>query len=245
MSKHNTQHIPSQPEAPKQVPYLVANQGIIQNIDSILNQMKQPMYQNSDAQAKFRSDLKKQLKEALELTQKMLLLNRQGVPNGVKADPVGWTTADTDYDNPQTVNIYPHAVLVNKLLKELLKEQEQAALDEGVGVSEAQILNAQNDALDASKDTITLETLVDPETNIKSKVEICKETGDTQLYRQDPETGFWHKVGDRIKGYWQNVKNFASNIWNWITKQFKRAKEWLCGLFKAPEDQQVIYQQVA
>ena len=38
MSKHNTQHIPSQPEAPKQVPYLVANQGIIQNIDSILNQ---------------------------------------------------------------------------------------------------------------------------------------------------------------------------------------------------------------
>ena len=67
MSKHNTQHIPSQPEAPKQVPYLVANQGIIQNIDSILNQMKQPMYQNSDAQAKFRSDLKKQLKEALEV----------------------------------------------------------------------------------------------------------------------------------------------------------------------------------
>ena len=245
MSKHNTQHIPSQPEAPKQVPYLVANQGIIQNIDSILNQMKQPMYQNSDAQAKFRSDLKKQLKEALELTQKMLLLNRQGVPNGVKADPVGWTTADTDYDNPQTVNIYPHAVLVNKLLKELLKEQEQAALNEGIGVSEAQILSAQNDALDSTKSHIHLECIQDPETGITSKVEICKQTGDTQLYRKDEKTGLWHKVGNLLVGFWTNVKDFCKNIWGWVMKQYNRAKNWICNIFKSPEESQIIYKQAA
>ncbi len=245
MSKHNTPQIPSQKEAPKQVPYLVANQGILQNIDSILNQMKQPMYQNSEAQAKFRSDLKVQLKQALELTQKMLLLNRQGMPNGVKADVIGWTTAETDYDNPQTVEIFPHAVLVNKLLKELLKEQEEVAIAEGVAVSESQIINAQNDALDDNKSHINLECIKDPETGIASKVEICKQTGDTQLYRQDEETGMWHKVGNVLKGYWKNVKDFCKNIWGWIMKQYNRAKNWICNIFKSPEESQIIYKQAA
>lgn len=245
MSKHNTPQIPGQPEVPKQVPYLVANQVLIQNVDSILNQMKQPMYLNSEAQAKFRADLKVQLKEALELTQKMLLLNRQGVPNGVRADVIGWTTAETDYDNPQTVKTFPHAVLVNKILKELLKEQEQEALNEGVGVSKSQIISAQDDALDATKSHINLECIQDPETGISSKVEICKQTGNTQLYRKDEKTGLWHKVGNVLVGFWTNVKDFCKNIWGWIMKQYNRAKNWICNIFKSPEESEIIYKQAA
>lgn len=225
-------------------PYHIANQKTISLVESILFAMKQPMNQNVEKQNEHITRLKEVLKEILETTQKLLFLNNAG-KIGIKADPVGWTTASTDFDKEEVLKNLPHGKIVNKLLRDLLDEQEKKALDKGVAVSEQQILEAQADSLDKSKDKITLETLVDPEAGYKSKVEICKETGDTQLYRQDPETGFWHKVGDRIKGYWQNVKNFASNIWNWITKQFKRAKEWLCGLFKAPEDQQVIYQQVA
>lgn len=227
----------------KQVPYLIANQSIIEKVEAILFQMKQPMNQNSETQKKIRADLKIVLKEILELTQQMLLLNRSGKPNGVKADIIGWTTADTDYSNPDVLANLPHGKLVNIILSELLKEQEAIALNEGVAVSEAQILNAQSDALDKTKDTITLETLTDPETNIKSKVEICKETGDTQLYRQDPKTGFWHKVGDKLKGYWLNVKDFCKNIWGWVIKQYTRAKNWICNLFKSPEDSQIIYKQ--
>lgn len=224
----------------KKVPYLVANQATIEKVEAILFQMKQPMNANSETQRTMRNDLKLLLNEILTLTQQSLLLNHQGFPNGVKADVVGWTTATTDYDNPKVLENLPHGKLVNNLLKELIKEQEEKALSQGVAVSETQILNAQNDALDASKDTITLETLVDPETNIKSKVEICKETGDTQLYRQDTETGFWYKVGEKLKGYWLNVKDFCKNIWGWVVKQYTRAKNWIKGLFKSPEESEII-----
>lgn len=224
----------------KPVPYLIAVQATMDKVDSILNLMKQPMNQTADSQKKLTDDMRVILKEQLEVTQKLLLLNRSGKPNGIKADVIGLTTASTDYDSDEVLKIYPHAKVVNKILRDLIKEQEKEALDKDVIVSETQIIEAQNDSLDPTKDTITL-TTIEREDGTQSKVEIDKQTGDTQLYEKDPETGFWKKMGNKLLGYWKNVKDFCKNIWNWVVDKFKRAKEWVCNLFKSPEDQQIIY----
>lgn len=226
----------------KPVPYLVAVQATMDRVDSVLNCLKQPMYQSKENQDKLKSDLRLLLKEQLEVTQKLLLLNRSGKPNGIKADVIGLTTASTDYDSPEILKTYPHGKLVNETLRDLIKEQEDKALEQGLAVSETQILDAQNEALDDTKDTVTITTIEDKEGN-QSKVEVDKETGDTQLYEKDKETGIWKKIGNKLKGYWINVKDFCKNIWNWIVDKFKRAKDWIKNLFKSPEDQQIIYVQ--
>ena len=229
----------------KPIPYMIANQNFILNVESLLNQMKQPINDNPPVQKKLREDMKKLLKEIVEITQQQLALNHAGKPTGVKADITGWTTATTDYDNDIVLQQYPHGKIVNIILKEIIAEQEQEALKAGVAVSQQQILNAQADAVDPTKDTITLTTLKDESGN-QSKVEIDKTNGDTQLYELDQETGLWKKVGIKIKGYWKNVKNFCKNIWDWVKEKFSKAKEWIKSIFKSPEDADVIiYQQTA
>lgn len=230
-------------QAPKAVPYNVANQAAIDRVESILHAMKQPMNQNSETQKKLRIDLKAVLQEILVLTQKMLLLNHQGKPNGVKADAVGWTTASTDYDNVEILKSLPAGKLVNTILREIIKEQEQVALDKDITVSETQILLAQNDALDASKKEIKLES-INHEGKEATRLVIDKETGDTTIFEKDIETGEFKKVGI-LKRFWINVKDFCKNIWNWIVNKFKQAKNWIKGLFKSPEDSDVIYKEAA
>ncbi len=222
------------------IPYHMANQRAIEAVQGVLFQMKQPINRTPQKIQEHTTVLTNILKEILETTQRLLLLNAAGQANGVKADAVGWTTASTDYDNPTVLKDFPDAPLVNQILRKLLDEQEKKATKEGAPCSEGQILSATNDAKDQTKSTITLETAPDAETGIKSKVEICKETGDTQLYRQDAETGFWHKVGTKLKGYWQNVKEFGKSVWGWFKRQYTRAKNWICNLFKSPEDSAII-----
>lgn len=222
------------------VPYYVANQKAIEVVQAILFQMKQPMNSAAPTQTKLHNDLRSVLKEILETTQRLLMLNRAGKANGVKADGVGWTTATTDYDNETVLAEFPHGRVVNNILRELIKEQEQNAIDQGVAISQTQIINAQNDAVDPTKDHINLDGLKDPETGITSRIEINKETGDTQLHRLDEKTGLWVKVGSKLKGFWINTKDFCKNIWGWITRMFNKAKNWIKNLFSAPEDSQVI-----
>lgn len=230
---------------PKPIPFLTAQQQTQDLINSILTQMKQPMNQNPDTQKKFIDDLTKVLKEILEVTQNTLMLNATGYPNGVKADVCGWTTASTDFDNPAVIKDLPHAKIVNKILRDLLNQQEKEAAEKGAPISQAQILAAQQAADDINKTAIELESLPDPELNgARSKLVIDKTNGDTQMYVQDTETGIWSKVGNTMVGFWKNVKEFSKNIWNWFAKQFTRFKEWICGLFKSPEEQDVIYEQV-
>lgn len=230
----------------KAVKYLIAQQAAQDAINNILVQMKQPMNQNADTQKKFIDDLRKILKEILETTQNSLMLNNSGYANGVKADVCGWTTASTDFDNENVLKDLPHGKIVNKILRELLDEQEKVAAEQGAPVSQAQILAAQQAADDVNKTAIELESLPDPELNgARSKLVIDKANGDTTMYVQDTKTGLWSKVGNTMVGFWKDVKHFAKNIWNWISKQFTRFKEWICGLFKSPDEQDVIYQQAA
>ena len=230
-------------QQPKAIPYNVANQAALDRVESILFAMKQPMNTSAESQKTLYTDLKAILHEILVLTQKMLLLNRSGKPNGVKADVVGWTTASTDFDNEQILKDLPAGKLVNKILRSIIKEQEDTALEKDITVSETQILLAQNDALDATKKEINLES-INHEGKEATKLVIDKETGDTTIYEKDIETGEFKKVGI-LKRFWLNVKSFCKNIWDWITAKFKKAKEWITGLFKSPEDSDVIYQTAA
>lgn len=227
----------------KAVPYNIANQATLDKVESILFEMKQPMNQTAETQKKLRADLTVVLEEILVLTQKMLLLNRSGKPNGVKADSVGWTTANTDFDSPEVLKTLPAGKVVNNILRELIEKQEKAALEKDISVSETQILLAQNDALDAAKKDITLNS-IDHEGKEASRLVIDKETEDTTIYEKNIETGEYEKVGV-LKGFWTNVKNFCKNIWNWVVKQFKKAKDWIKSLFSSPEESEVIYAKVA
>lgn len=222
----------------KAVPYNIANQKAIDQVEAILFAMKQPMNQTSETQKKLRGDLKAVLNEILVLTQKMLILNREGKPNGVKADVVGWTTASTDYDNEQVLINLPNGRLVNNILREIIKEQENIALESDVAISETQIIAAQNDALDNNKDHIELNS-INHEGKEATKLIIDKETGDTTIYEKNLETGEFEKVG-MLKRFWINVKNFCKTIWNWIVAKYKNAKNWIKNLFKSPEDSEVI-----
>lgn len=222
----------------EKVPYFTANQKALEAVEGVLFAMKQPMNNTKESQAKLRTDLKAVLKEILEITQQQLLLANSGKPSSVKADAVGWTTANTDFGNAAYIKDFPHGKLVNVVLKELIKEQEQVAAEEGVIVSETQILAAQADALDNTKDTITLES-INQEGKDATRLEIDKETGDTTIYEKNLETGEFEKVGT-LKRFWLNVKEFCSNIWGWIKKQCNRFKNWICGIFKAPEDREIV-----
>lgn len=222
------------------VPFLVATQQSMDKIDNILMQMKQPINNNQNTLIKLQGDLRVVLKEILEITQKQLLLNRAGKPNGVKHDSVGWTTASTDYSNPEVVAKLPHAVYVNQILEILLKEQEKEAQAHGSSMSQQQIINAQNDALDKSKKDVTVEMLPDPTTQIQSRLVMEKENGDTQLQRKNPETGFWETVGGVLKNFCTNVWNFAKGIYSWLKEKMTSAWGWLCGLFQSPAEVNVI-----
>ncbi len=219
------------------VPFLVATQQSMDKIDNILMQMKQPINNNQNTLIKLQRVV---LKEILEITQKQLLLNRAGKPNGVKHDSVGWTTASTDYSNPEVVAKLPHAVYVNQILEILLKEQEKEAQAHGSSMSQQQIINAQNDALDKSKKDVVVEMLPDPTTQIQSRLVMSKENGDTQLQRKNPETGFWETVGGVLKNFCTNVWNFAKGIYSWLKEKMTSAWGWLCGLFQSPAEVNVI-----
>lgn len=227
----------------KVVPYNVANQAVLDKVDAILFELKQPVNHTSDTQKKLRTDLKAVLNEILVLTQKMLLQNRNGKPNGVKADSVGWTTATTDYDNPEVLKSLPHGKLVNNILRELIKEQEEKALNNDIAVSESQVLSAQNDALDKDKDHIELNS-INHEGKEATKLIINKETGDTTIYEKNLETGEFEEKG-MLKRFWTNICDFCKNIWDWIANKFKKAKDWIKNLFKSPEDSEIILSDAA
>ena len=227
----------------KAVPFLVATEHAVQQVNAILYALDQPMNTSKASQTKIKSDLYALLKEICELTQLQLMKNRAGEPNGVRADIVGWTTADTDFDNEKVK--YKQSHLVNEYLQQILDEQAKADAAAGAPVSIQNVLKAQEDALNRQKDTITLEAMPDQETNIESKLEISKQTGDTDILRKDPKTGLWVKVGSTLKGYWKDVKNFGKNIWKWIAQQWSNFVSWIKGIFKSPEDSEVVFQQAA
>lgn len=235
----------SKKSTPKAVPYNIANEQALQTVNTLLHSLDQPMNSNANTQKELKDKLYLALKEICEITQACLMQNAAGKANGVKADIVGWTTAETDYSKPEMLSKFKQAELVNLYLKDILKKQEERDLEAGSPISIQEVIKAQQQALDEAEETITLETLVDPETGIQSKIEIDKETGDTQLYRKDERTGMWYKVNTKLKGFWQDTKNFCKNIWNWLSKQWNRFVSWIKSVFKTPADAEVIIAQAA
>lgn len=232
-------------QQPKAVPYNIANEQALQTVNTLLHQLDQPMNSAENTQKDLKDKLYATLKEICEITQACLVQNAAGKANGVKADIVGWTTAETDYSKPEMLSKFKQAELVNLYLKDILKKQEERDLAAGSPISIQEVIKAQQDALNESKDTITMETLVDPETGIKSKIEIEKDTGNTQIYRLDQRTGMWYKVGNQLKGFWENTKDFCKNIWNWLSKQWNRFVAWVKSIFRSPDDANVIIAQAA
>lgn len=221
----------------KAVPFFQAQQAWINLIDRYLTELETPLAKNSAPEkTRIRGLMKDVLKEAIENTQRQLLLNNSGNNKGIiQADAVGFTTATSNYDQ----STFKQGKLVNVICKEILKEQEEDAVKQGMPVSQANILKAQQDANDVTKTTIDLESVTDSDGN-QTKLSIDKETGDTTIFEKDKKTGIWKKIGNTAKGFWEDTKNFCKNIWNWCSKQCKRFWNWITSIFKSPEEQDVI-----
>lgn len=219
----------------QEVSYFIAQEAWIKAIDSVLIEMKQPMNQTKESQQPLVNKLKEICKEALEQTQKALLLANTGKPSPVQSDSVGWTKAKTMYSHPTNVKANKHSAIVDKILQSLLQAQVEESISKDEVVSVQNILNAQEDALDETKDTIILESA-----DKESKLEIDKETGSTTVYEKDSKTGSYIKKTFLYR-YWNNVKNFVINIWKWFATQIHNFKEWVKSLFGVPKDCDVIY----
>lgn len=204
------------------------------SINQILTNMSQATEQQMPG---LQTKLKEVLKEALTSTQEALLLANSGKDSLFKVDPVGYTKATTIWSSESNIANNKHSALVDIYLRELLDEQNAQAVANGAPVAQEQILNAQADALDDTKSTVTLTSA-----NGESSLIIDKETGDTTVLEKQPD-GSMKQVGF-FKRHWENVKEIAKNIWNWIAQKWAGFKDWIKGLFSNPDDQDVIKKNV-
>lgn len=185
-----------------------------------------------------KAHLKNTLKEAITAIQKQILIGEENGTSVCRADPTGWTKGHSAYSSAAVIAKYKFAPLVDELCKEILKEQETNAAEQGILVSEQQLTNAKEDINDANKKTVTLETTTN-ENGEASKLVIDKETGDAELHEKDPKTGLWRRVGNKIKGFWTCITDGFKDIIGWCSKQWSRFSSWFKNLFRTPADSEV------
>lgn len=212
----------------------------VKAIDALLVQMKQPINTNNPERiSELRGKMKLVLKDIIVGIQRNLLLNNTNGAGLLATDPVGFTKAKTSYSSAKFLKTNPHGAIVDQLCSEILEEQKAASINNGMVVSEQQIINAQNDSKDETKDHIELESA-----DGNSTLRINKENGDTEVYEKDKETGELVKVGF-FKQHWKNVKDFCINIWNWCKEKCIGFVNWVKSFFTTPDDQDVIIDQAA
>lgn len=207
-------------------------------IDRILFALQQPVNNPKKKQDELKTNLKIVVKEAIEGIQLQLLRSAQDGTSLFLSDPTGFTKANSTYGSEAIGKKFRFAYLVNQYCEEVLKEQEASAAAEGIGISAQQLVNVAEDINDADKKEVVVEAS-DPETGEASRLVIDKETGDTQLEEKDKETGMWKKVGNKMKGWFTDVKDFFGGIFKWCCKQWSRFAGWFKGLFKTPEESEV------
>lgn len=224
-------------------PVLIAIQAYIAETDRILFDMEQPMYSSPKEFERLRKRLKDEvLRPAIKDIQENIILSNAGKPTPLKSDPVGFTTASSDYGKPSKTPLkFGH--LVNIICREILDEQEQVAKDDGMVISQEGIISALNDANDDNKETVTIESLVQ-EDGSQSRLVVDKATGDVEVHEKGKD-GVFRKVGNTFKKAWTGTKNFVKSIWNWIAKQCKRFWNWISSVFKSPDDLEVIHESLA
>lgn len=222
-------------------PYHIANAGWLNRVDEILLERQKMIHQNNPGVlSKLRNDLKNVIREAIVETQKQLSLANLGKSSSIKTDSIGWTTGDTVFETSEHTN----KSLVKEICLEVLKEQEKEAQAVGSPISQQALLNAQADALDPNKKDITIESVPDAQGN-QSKLVVGKENGDTEIFEKDKKTGVWKKIGITGKRWWGNVKDFCWGIYNWCAEQCSRFWNWIKGIFRTPDDKDVISQEEA
>ena len=219
-------------------PIYVAINDWVSVIDKILFNLKQPINKAEKTQTELKTNLKAVLKEAIEGIQQQILKSATDGTSLFQSDPTGFTKAASTYSSEKILKDFPHGYLVNEYCAEILKEQEASAAAEGIGISAQQLVNVAEDINDVDKKEVVVEAS-DPETGEASRLVIDKETGDTQLEEKDKETGMWKKVGNKMKGWFTDVKDFFGGIFKWCCKQWSRFANWFKGLFKSPDESEV------
>lgn len=218
-------------------PFFVVQQSWVSHIDTTLGKLLQPI--NKPGGEGWNTNvayLKTVVKEAIEQTQAQVLLGQAG-KGIVKADGIGFTTASTHYSTEVALSKNKYSYLVNDLCKEVLDEQNKDVTDSEAYIGPQQVLDAQADANDDSKKDITIKSSNDGEVG-STDIVIDKKTGNATIYEQQ-EDGTKKKTGFLFR-WWKNTKDFAVRIFNWIKNKLVAAWNWLCGLFKRPEDKDVL-----
>lgn len=224
---------------PDTVPFLIATQAWIVSIEAIIKEMGLPVNRSKTKFNELRAKLKGVINTALTNTQKHLLVNNTGGLCIIADDAIGWTKAKTAFSHPEKIKQSKFNSLVDEICQELLNEQAIEAEKQDAPIDTQGILNAQNDAKDDTKKTVTLES-----PNKKSKLEIDKETGDTRVFEKNEQTGEYEEKGFFAR-HWHNVKEFCKNIWNWIAEKWTQFKNWVTSFFAEPDDQEVILKAAA
>ena len=219
---------------PETVPFLIASQAWIVSIEAIVKEMALPVNnRNKEKLSELRAKLKTVINTALTNTQRHLLITNTGGLCVITGDAIGWTKAKTAFSHPEKIKQNKYNALVDEICQELLDEQAALAEKQDAPLDTQGIINAQNDAKDDTKKTVTMES-----PNKQSKIEIDKETGDTRVFEKD-ENGEYVERGFFAR-HWQNIKEFCKNIWNWLAKKWTKFKDWVCSFFSEPNDQEVI-----
>lgn len=197
------------------------------NIDDTLNKLNNPSITEAQ-KTKLKAHLKEVLKEAVEETQKQLMLKN----SIMTADMLGVTKANTAWGRPDVVAKNPHAKLVNEYCQDILDEQAKIMKEGGAPVSKQELINADEQANDSEKDKIIIESH-----NAKEKggctIEVDKETGDASVYETTSNGD--KKLVSVKRSWWDKTKSFCVFIWTWIKDTAVAAWNWIKSFFTKDE----------
>ena len=153
---------------PETVPFLIASQAWIVSIEAIVKEMALPVNNRNKAKLnELRQKLKGVINTALTNTQKHLLINNTGGLCIIADDAIGWTKAKTAFSHPEKIKQNKYNALVDEICQELLDEQAALAEKQDAPLDTQGIINAQNDAIDDTKKTVTMES---PINNLKLRL---------------------------------------------------------------------------
>lgn len=200
---------------------------IATDIQNLLIHMQQPVIKNNPkALNESKAKLKAIVKDWIQTTQRLLLLNSQGTANFFAEDSFRILKADTDWGKPEMIKVYEFAHLVNTYAKELLAEEAEASKNAGAPID-------PNTVLDQSTDSSV--EVMDFTLNNGDNIKIDKESGDMEVLTANGKRAFFPK---QFKG----IKGFINSIWNWIISACQWIKTWISNKVKAPKDNEIMTQ---
>lgn len=209
---------------PKAAPSASAIEGIIHHmkqVEVILNELQQPVNQTPDTIERLSGNLRATVKNWIDDTNKLILLNANGEPNGFKSDSTGILKAQSDFSKPAIRAKYRHAHLVDKFAREILDEQTK---DTGMDISPSEVIDQVTD------DT---KPAIDIPMSSGEHVHIDKASGDTTITDSKGQK-------KTIKGHFGGVAAFAKKIFGWLMDICIKFKNYITGLFRVPKEEDVL-----